>query len=299
MKGGPWVAVVLMPVFFAGCLGDPKEGSLDVRTEDSVGTIHGIVTDDEFLPLPGVVVRLRTVSFSPFAMEDLTKADGSFLFERVPLGPQVLMAQKANYLEFEQEIVVVAGEVIEPKIQLRPIPSTTSRIVALAPLQGSYDCAAAWGAESGSCDNPVKSVAGQGAFQTRNNHTIEIPSGWGGLLLELVWRTGQQSSLDGVRFLAESSQGNGTYADVHTTGNRTRIAIDRGSIYPGASLNHSIPTDGAKLYLRLLPVGKLDGATCETQCLRGIGAGVDLEYSVYTTLFLGTGVDRSYSAVPA
>lgn len=285
-------------VALSGCLGGSKGSPESVPEGPTTGILEGVVTDDEFIPLKGVRVEVKTVRFSPIKLESTTKEDGGYRIEAVAAGPQLVSAHLDGYLDAEESIVVPAGQTLAKNLTLRALPTTNYRIVPLQSFQGSYQCAGEWLVGGGSCDEEVKQRIGQSVLQTDNNDTLIIPAGWDGLLVEVEWNASQgASTIEGARFEAAAANGTGTWASVEGRGDVLRIAINRGNVHPGASLHDPIPAAGATTYLHGYPVGKLEGATCAASCLRGVGVDLAFRYAAHVTLFFGGPVKEGYSAL--
>lgn len=288
--------ILLVALALSGCLGGGHPNSVvDGGAVD--GSIVGRVTDDELVPLAGAEVELRTVSFSPLKLSATTPGDGSFQFVRVQPGKMTLTAHKVGYVDQVLTTRVVAGEPVEVRFQLKPAPSAAYRFVSLNPFDGKYECSAEWGLGGGSCDQELQTLAGQSAFQTVNNHTLELPRGWSGLLIELVWNATQETStLDGIRFLLERPP-NQTFARVESQGHVLRLTINQGHVHPSAPTKALLPIEGGRVNLHVVPVGQFGQDTCAAACLGGVGAALNLQYTIHPTLFYGGPVDPAYSAM--
>lgn len=295
-----WAALAVMLLAgLAGCAGNDAGQAKNLEQDPSAthGNVLGLVTDDEALPLGEVSIRLKSVKVSPIALSVLTNTDGRFRLQNVPAGRQTVLAEKSGYNSMETTITVVPGSDTTVRIVLTPKPIEEYKVVPLAKLDGHYDCAAEWFANTGSCDYEVKNVTGSYVLDVKNNHTFEVPTGWGGLLFEVTWQAGVQQAIDGIRFQLESQEDlGGMFIKADAPVSPFRITVNAGQVAPDATLGYPIPQRGVKTWIHVLPLGLYDGATCTVQCGRGIGAAIDLRYSVFITIFFGGPVDDSYSA---
>lgn len=295
-----WATLAVM--LLAGLAGCAGSGTGQTRSQEedpsaTHGNVVGLVTDDEALPLGEVSIRLKSVKVSPIAISILTNSDGRFRLERVPAGRQTVLAEKIGYNPVETTITVVPGTDTTVRIVLTPKPVEEYKVIPLEPLRGHYDCAAEWIANTGSCDYEVKNATGTYVLNVVNNHTFEVPAGWGGLLFEVTWQAGVQSAIEGIRFQMESQEDlGGMFIKQDATASPFRITLNAGQVAPDATLGYPVPQRGVKTWIHVLPLGYFDGATCPVQCGRGVGAALDLRYSVYITIFFGGPVDDAYTA---
>ena len=96
---------------------------------DRAAVIHGAVFDESKTPLPGVVVRLSTIS-----MPDTTDLSGRFRFEKVPSGSYVLTAQKPGsyFLPSTKRIVVSQDSLAPIEIQLQQKVYSVDEVVVIS-----------------------------------------------------------------------------------------------------------------------------------------------------------------------
>lgn len=119
---------VAAALIVSGCVqstATPKEepsaptGSAAVEPESTtmdVGTIHGLVVDDEQRPLANASVGIVALD-----VEILTTEEGSFEFTGVPVGAHTVVAARLGYESVAKKANVVAGETVELTLILAPL----------------------------------------------------------------------------------------------------------------------------------------------------------------------------------
>lgn len=302
MNVGAGLAVLLaLAVALAGCggKGAPNEDDSGPN-EETHGTIEGVVVDDESIPIGDALIAIKTVKVSPLALRSRAGEDGSFRLENIPAGRQTVEASKEGYNEASTSVTVVPGDTTPVRLVLTAKPSNVYSKTSLSPIIGHYDCAMESITHSGECDYEVRNQTGQRLFQTKNNASFEVPANWGGLLFELRWSMGTDlSSLEGVRFIIESQEEpGGQFVRTSAQASPVRVAIKAGEVVAGSTLGYAMPQRGVQTWIKVLPQGKLEGATCAAKCGFGAGAALNLEYEVFPTIFFGGPVDPEYSALP-
>ena len=141
--------VVAVLVLASGCAAPPnvKEQAPELSVGSSTlvgvagegGTIVGQVFDDELRPVPRALVGLQHL-----AAEAVTADDGSFRFDGVPPGPQVIVAQALGYESQAKRIEVVDDETVQVAFSLKGIlletqPRILSYVrVSLIALDGAF-----------------------------------------------------------------------------------------------------------------------------------------------------------------
>lgn len=110
----------------AGCMGAettpaddpgvPPETADAATPQSDRGSISGIVLDDEQMPVAGV-----TVALVESANETRSAQDGRFTFNGLEPGSYTLVATRVGFDQTAQKAQVVAGEVAELEIRLKPI----------------------------------------------------------------------------------------------------------------------------------------------------------------------------------
>lgn len=295
--------LVLVSASLAGCLGGSGGGAAQPSQDlsDTHGTVVGLITDDEARPLEEVTVGLRTVKASPISIKIFTNSEGRFRLENVPAGKQTVVAEKTGFEDASTTITVLPGSETTVRLVMRISAIVEYSVVPLTEMKGFYTCAWENVLMSGECDYEVYNNTQQRPLPTTNNISWDVPSGWGGLLFEVKWETGTvEPTMEGIRFRIESKEDlGGRFLDSKGTQSPMKIKINAGQVAPEANLGYAIPQRGVGTWIHVLPLGHMDGAACPPQCpAYGAGVALNLEYSVFVTVFYGGPVDENYSSLP-
>jgi hypothetical protein len=73
-------------------------------------------------------------------------------------------------------------------------------------------------------------------------------------------------------------------------------------LYPGTNTPATIPDEGEVAQIRVFPRGLLTEHTSQVcsddGCFLGVGAGVDIRFKVYATVFYHARAPEGYSGIP-
>jgi hypothetical protein len=113
-SGAVPLCVSLLLLAFAGCAdsgkptdGGPSTTAPPATTSLDEGSIAGLVTDDESIPLPSAQVAFKGAGGEAEAETD---KDGRFTFNGLAAGSYTLFAQRLGYEATNKKVDVVAGE---------------------------------------------------------------------------------------------------------------------------------------------------------------------------------------------
>ena len=96
------------------------------------GSIKGIVTDDEGMPLPGVIVTARSPSLMG-SMSDVTDAKGSYRCAALPPGTYTVVAELGAFSTVSRgNVILKLGAVVKINIEMSPSP-IGEEITVIAP----------------------------------------------------------------------------------------------------------------------------------------------------------------------
>lgn len=85
----------------------------ETSAADETGSVEGVVTDEEAVPLAGADVLLRELT-----IQAKTDPNGSFAFTSVPPGKYSVIVALVGYVDEGKSVQVLAGEVSEVTFQL-------------------------------------------------------------------------------------------------------------------------------------------------------------------------------------
>lgn len=115
--------VLVLTLLMAGCSGSSTEEIIGrpgaASFNDSRGAIHGTVTDESLLPIPGALVAIE-------GRDDVatTEDDGSFSFSLLEPGVYRLSASAEGYGESAASAEVIAGYAASVSLRLTALAST-------------------------------------------------------------------------------------------------------------------------------------------------------------------------------
>ena len=281
------VALVIVAIVLAGCAGTPSSPRLDAvgsgtkAPAKDVAAVEGIVSDDNFIPVQGAVLRLVEMG-----LEAKTAWNGKFAFPQVPADTYTLTVKAVGWKDFEETLLIKAGRSYTITIFLEPsVGKVVEPEVKL--IRGVLNCAyvEAGGQNTGPACSNVRAQSG-------------FPKDWAAIVTEATWTDGASTATQAILSLQ--------YTDASaTTGVRTygRVASDspaRIDLLPSGYHAHygadtATPTKGSPGPL------DIDFRKASTS-LSGIGASVTVQqsYEIYHSTFYFEAPDdlASYSARP-
>jgi hypothetical protein len=106
----------------AGCVGDGGHRSAqdDLEADPTLGSIMGVVVDDQLNPLFEINVSLDAARFT------LTDSRGEFHFSRIPVGSHTLDVRQPGYLNLTATIEVEGADIASTQLVLTPAPARAS-----------------------------------------------------------------------------------------------------------------------------------------------------------------------------
>ncbi len=282
---------------------DPSAGS---------GAIEGRVTDDEGRPLEGVSLGIPSLGLTT-----ASGRDGAVRIDDVPVGSWPVVATSTRHLARLMNVTVNRGETTRLDVMMAPRPSEAPYYDTVT-LVGHYTCAHEMPLWTGDCMLVYESQTGQNDTLTDETfaYRIIVGEGWESVVLELVWTYAANNQFDGMRLYLEN--GNGTESGHSFKVGRTdglanplRLQVNRGEPHPradyyvGTNVQAFIPDAGEEVQIRVFPRGKLYEQTslvCTNPfqnqgCLLGVGLGLDIQFTVYASVFYRARALDTFTAV--
>lgn len=320
LVGPPWdgmrtAAVLLLFVvpILAGCLGNgaPEETIAPPTPEPEFGEIVGVAVDDEVRPVANATVFLVEESRNA-----TTGADGTFRFDQVATGTKMVRAVAEGHGTAEARVEVAADAVAEAQLTLPVLPEYVARNLTSF-FEGHYDCANEIPIWTGDCLILYENVTGQPDPYTTETFTFYMPIDprWDSIVLELTYETSANNQLDGMRVYLEHVTDEQTGHSVkvgRADGNENplRLVVNRGEPHPQADVDPAtgepatFDYGGDLAQIRVFPKGHLweyTSQVCnsEGRCFLGVGAGLDIKFTVYATVFYNERAPDGFTAVPA
>lgn len=317
---GMAIAAVMM-VTLAGCLGDgtgaeepaaPDEDSLPPTDAGlGVGTVEGVVLDEEALPVAAADVIVDGHGIS-------TKTDdaGAFRFEEVPAGEQDVRVLKEGYEPVRLPVDVPAGGTVGVEVRLVILPVYAAHNQTRI-FEGHYDCAHEVPIWTGDCMILYESIMNESDPYTSETmrFLFEVEPRWETFVMELVWEGSANNQLEGMRFYLEHVTDMATDHSVKVgradgAENPLRFTVQRDEPHPRADIDEetgepaTFPLNGSTAQVRVFPHGRLYDESCMVgqivfnACTLGVGVGVDMKFTVYATVFYNEPAPDGFTAVP-
>ena len=281
---GMLVAAVLLAALLAGCgQKAPVQDTATVATDRM--RIGGLVEADTLVPLGNATVRLVEANLT-------AQTDGLGAFQFPPVAPRVYTVE-ARLAGYGTGILIA-----RPETNSGSLDFVLQRFVGKAPRQeqfhfrGSMDCGAEAFIIASSCDG------GTGTLGNQTRFDFILAAGWNTTVADVVFDPSVNPGLDGLRLTVrgqgQSSQLNSyqQYGRFHNSTSFT-ARLDPGVTYQDATL----PVDAniTAFLMDVYPQGQLYHRACvpntpahPAECALGVGAGVNIQFDLYVTVFYGT-----------
>ena len=143
MRSQPLGLAIVAILLLAGCTGSPTSTPTSppattaptATASDVTGSIEGLVTNDETLPLEGASIGLQDTSLTA-----TTDAAGKFVFNDLEPGDYKVFASKLGYGSAGRAVTVIAGEIAAVQLQLEAISLTNTSFYQTTPYEGFMVC---------------------------------------------------------------------------------------------------------------------------------------------------------------
>jgi hypothetical protein len=264
MRSGFLAALVGIGLLLAGCSGSETKASPSntisaeppAPTADT-GTIAGLVTNEEGLPVAGVTVAI-------IESQNQTESDagGAFVFNDLMPGTYKLVTDSVGFESAARAAEVKANEVTEVKFSLKSIMVAPEPFALTVPYTGMIQCSVT----TGYAIYPCKGVTGQDkvAFDFFHDQNYTLAE----MILELTWKPnsdvmGQELEFDLCKYAADRME---TLCD--------------GALGADGDDNYKYDSGGPPLTLR---ADKLDKKN--NHWITGAGAAIGSPYPVYQQAF--------------
>lgn len=302
---GAWILVVA----FAGCFGDAPTDQTGPGALVGGATVHGLVTNDEVMPV--AAARVLVVETAQTATTDEA---GGFTIRDVPTGSWTIRVEEPRHIAIEEPFIVADDQDTRVDLRLPTIPGV-SPYRSLLTFRGHYDCAHEVPTWPGDCMLLYQVVTGDDDPFTAEHFAFRLPieRHWESVVLELDWAASANNQLDGMRLYLENGNGSETdhsylVARAEGPGSPLRLVLNRGEldpradVYAGTAQKAFIPDTGELAQVRVFPRGNFYDTTSEvcsdSGCFLGVGIGLDIDFTVYATVFYVDRAPEGFSARP-
>jgi hypothetical protein len=320
---------MLLAVALAGCLGG---GGKAVETpsssagEDDPATLTGIVTNDEHLPIVGANITVSPANETDTILLSLiTDAAGGFQLGPVPAGVYLVTFQHVDFEPLVQTYTLKPGYNGYVDVHLFLLENRKPSLDAPEAWAGYYDCGWEFVILTGDCMILYENVTCElGDCQESpvmaedNAYFFNVTERWSQIVIELVWEEGGQNQLDGMHLYLARPDSTGDAAAHHVKyavaeGPDQPLRID---VFPDAAHESAEidPQTGAPIVLTAaggalvvlgLPRGHFSdqtGQVCNPsepdRCFLGVGAALDLSFTVYVSVFYNQLAPDGYTRLP-
>jgi hypothetical protein len=281
----------------AGC-SDKEPGATGDPAAAEAMAIVGLVQNETFAPVAGAQVSLRMTDHVV-----TTDADGLFGFRDLPLSPY-LVDVTATGFENATLNAQPAHNVSLSFVLLRPVP-TIPEPVQLH-YQGSFDCAFEAAIITPSCDTTLdlvreatpetpEAVPEQpDAFEDISTFEAPLGARWSTVVVDIDFES--HPGLDGMRLTlqgkndADQLGSYETYGQFHGAQPFT-ARVEPGQSYEGG--DREVPLNATMMQFEVYPQSHFwhpAGAG-----VLGVGAGMDVQFDVYVTIFFVDPAPEGYS----
>ncbi len=247
--------------------------------------ITGSVATAEDAPVAGAIVTILELNRSR-----ATDATGTFAFTEVPIAFYVLEVVADGFRP--------AQAVAEPGVEEVAFllhPDRTARPPLTVPYNGFIQCALEVVIISPSCDSLLtdERVGGPAVFQSDSVALAVVEPGWSTLVVDVVFDDDEHPGLDGLRFTVRGTQDGDALLDYEQYGKFFSRDGPTFRIEPGGEYlegDRPVPEDAAAFEIEVFPNGHFwhpNEGLCVPFCTLGVGASLDVEFTLYLTTFYG------------
>lgn len=283
-----------VPLALSGCAGNAP-----VRAEELLGapsqtmSIVGLVQDESFAPVAGAQATVRLTNRT--AASD---AGGLFRFDGLPLGPYVVDVTapgfRAATLTAEPRANASLNFVLEAD-------QGTAIVQEVFHFTGILRCALEAAIISPSCDTVVEFAGGPSVSEDIATFEQGVRPGWNTTVVDVVFDASAHPGLAGLR-LTVRGHGDAAQLDAYEQYGRFyapqsfAARLDPGATYEDGTA--PIPANTTYFGFDVYPHSHGYHAACEpvtNQCPLGVGAGMDVPFDLYVTVFYGAPAPEGYS----
>lgn len=287
------VAGGLLVSLLAGCA-TPAETTDTVTTSGGPGggtpvgdmVITGLVESAALVPLAHA-----NVSIEPANLRLRTDANGRFTSPGLASGVYIVSASMPGYLT---KTLAARPEATSLQFILPRAAPTVPYNVTLPPMHGVFECASDQLIGSGPCDLYPR-AGGAEVFHNESSLLFRTDLAWKTLVLDLVFDPEANPGLEGMRFALRgqnSTAGSGTYEQY---GRFTGTQSFTSRVEPGGNYTDGtgpVPANVTDFQVDVYPLGRAYHDVCHPDlpdhpaaCFTGIGAGVNVRFDLYVTIF--------------
>jgi hypothetical protein len=287
------VAAAVACALLAGCSESPA-ATLPAPTPVSTGmAIVGLVQDENLVPVPGANVTLRLVGRGT-----TTDGQGNFHFDGLAPSAYLVDVDATGYepatLTAEPRAAANASLnfVLRRPLSLRPS-------VAVEHYRGILQCALEAVIISPSCDSILTVAPGSPhLFNDTSAFDLGVNRNWGTVVADVDFDAAGNPGLDGLRLVVRGLGDGDQFGDYQQFGRFNASApftvrLQPGGAYPDGT--GPLPGNTTLFRFEVYPQSHGWHATCAAACLLGAGAGLDVTFDLYVSVFYNQEAPAGYT----
>ena len=280
-------------LLLAGCA-EPPGSKLPAPTPvpDDM-SIVGVVQDESFVPVPGAAVALRLANRTT-----TTDGQGNFRFDGLPESAYLVDVTASGFepatLTAEPAMATNAslGFILRRPLSLRPS-------VSIEHFRGILQCALEAGIISPSCDSALTVAPGAPhLFNDTSAFEMGVNPNWGAVAVDVDFDPGANPGLDGLRLVARGLGDGDQLGDYEQFGRFNASSPFTVLLEPGATYADGtgpLPANTTLFRFEVYPQSYGWHATCAATCLLGAGAGVNVSFDLYVSVFYNQKAPDGYT----
>lgn len=296
MRHGLAFTLAAVALLLAGCAHAPALAT--PPTADSLNlrvTIHGVVVDPALRPLAANVTVVET-------NQTQSTQDGAFRFVDLAPGVHALRVTATGFLG---QTLTISPEAAasEVRVVLEPIPGLAPYNLTLH-FHGFIECALEALIITPSCDTLLADprVGGPTLFNTSTSAMVPVDTAWKTVVADLVFDPSADPTFPGFHVTVRGAHDDDALASYQQYGRFEgtkpfQFRIEPGQTYPDGT--SAVPANTTRFKMDVYPEGLGYNKVCDPSgmffdCALGVGAGQNVEFDLYVTLFYVSGAPKDF-----
>jgi hypothetical protein len=293
----PLLPLALAALLVAGCAG-PGDAPASVAAgpaAQATMSIVGLVQDEDLAAVAGAAVHVRSLDASA-----TTDAAGNFRIDGLLPSAYLVDVAAAGF----ENATLTAEPTATNNASLNFIlsrPATLRPASEVVHFNGLLQCAAEYVIISPSCDTLLTFAGGPAVFEDTSTFDLGVRPGWSGVAVDVDFDPGSSPGLDGLRLVVRGIDDAAELNEYQQYGRFNApqpftAVLEPGALYEEADI--PVPANTTAFRFQVYPQSHGWHATCavgDEACTLGVGAGVDVSFDLYVTVFYNQPVPAGYS----